>query len=602
MAGIQAKPRKDITPEDLDAIEVLKSWIIALEGMINYSRRHAALAREKAAKETGQKRKKELLKIADVCENVPANPARDFQEALQAHWFILVAQEIEKTSSNALVGRLDQYCYPYYVRSINEGIHTRQEAAELVGCMYVKWQSLESFTPWGFQRLVPGSYLANLNVGGVDRFGKDASNELGCLLLHVAMQVKTNQPHVSLRYHRHGGGIPAWFSERVLLEYLLDRGIPHEEARHNGVILGCVNIGVQNSYIWDRAGGVSFVNHAKLLEMALNDGIDPFTGVRLGPATGDPRDFKTFEELEEAYHQQVDSFVEYELSQHKGKTKEKYFENNAYAPFSSPLNCCIASAKDLHKGGMTYFDELCGGLWIDRSQQDACDSLLAIKKVVFEDKSATMDEVLKALKDDFEGHEELRKKLMSAPKYGNDDDEADSLMCKWWNYTKELTKYYRDFKGLRMAPHRQGAGWAQLNGRVVGALPHGRKAFTALADAAVSACQGADRNGPTAMLNSAAKLDVENLEAPLLNMRFTPGPLKTKEGMKKFEQLIATFFDKGAAHVQFTVLNRETLQDAKAHPENYKDLVVRVAGYSAFWVELPDVVQNEIISRSEHDI
>ena len=618
LEGIQAKPRKDITPKDLEAIEVLKSWIIALEGMITYSRRHAALAREKAAKEADPQRKKELLKIADVCENVPANPARDFHEALQAHWYVLAAQEIEKTSSNALIGRFDQYMYPCYEKSINEGIHTRQEAAELLGCMFVKWASLESFTAWGFQRLVPGSYLANVNVGGYDRYGKDASNELSCLVLHVAMQVKLNQPHVSLRWHRamapelvdkavectrdHGGGIPAWFSEKVVTEYLLDRGIPHDVARHHGVVLGCVNIGVQNSYIWDRAGGVGFVNHAKLLLMALNDGVDPFNGWRLGPATGDSRNFKTFEELEEAYRQQVDYFAEYELSQFKGMTREKYFEEHAYAPFSSPLNGCIPSALELHKGGMTYFDELRGGLWIDRSLSDATDSMLALKKVVFEDKSATMDEVLKALEANFEGYDELRAKLRSAPKYGNDDDEADALMCKYWNYTKEQTKYYRDFKGLRMAPHRQGAGWAQLNGRVTTALPHGRLAGTSLCDAAVSACQGADTKGPTAMLNSAAKLDPENCEAPLLNMRFTPGPLQSKEGMQKFADLLATYFDQGASHVQFTILSRETLLDAKAHPENCRNLVVRVAGYSAFWVELPTEVQDEILTRTQHEL
>ncbi len=616
---IKTKPRKDITPDDLEAIEVLRSWIIALEGMVTYSRRHAALAREKAATEKDLQRRRELLRIADVCENVPANPARDFQEALQTHWFVTLLQEIEKSYSNAVLGRLDQYCYPYYVKSINEGIYTRQECAELVGCLFMKWQSLESFTCWVFQRMVPGSYIANLNVGGIDRFGKDASNELSTLILHVAMQVKTNQPHISLLYHRalapefvdkaiectreHGGGIPAWFNQRVVLDFLLDRGIPLEEARHNGCIVGCVDIGTQNSYIWDRYGGVGFVNHAKLLELALNNGVDPFTGFQLGPDTGDPRDFKTFENLEEAYRYQVDYFAEYELSKYAGMTKEQYWEDHAYAPFSSPLNDgCVERAKELHKGGMLYFDALCGGYWIDRSQSDACDSLLAMKKVVFDDKLATMDEVLQALKDDFVGHEELRKKLMEGPAYGNDDDEADEFMCKWWNYTKEQTKYYRDFKGLRMCPHRNGNGWGSLSGMVTGALPDGRKAGMPLVDAAVSPRQGADRKGPTAMLNSAAKLDPENCNAPLLNMRFTPGPLKTKQGMKKFEQLLATYFDKGAAHVQFTILNRETLKDAKEHPENYRDLVVRVAGYSAFWVELTPEVQNEIISRSEHDL
>jgi pyruvate-formate lyase len=619
IAAIYAKPGKERTPADMDAIEVLKSFIIALEGMITYSRRHAALAREMAATEANPQRKKELLTIADVCERVPANPARGFQDALQVQWLVLVGQELEKNSSNALIGRFDQYCYPYYAKDIEEGRLTRQEAAELMGCMFIKWQSLESFTHWGFQRLVPGSYLANVNVGGTDKHGKDASNELSCLLLHVAKEVKTNQPHVSLQYHPamapelmqkalectrdHGAGIPAWFSHKVMMEYLLDRGIPIEEARHNGVFLGCVNIGVQDGYLWDRPGGPSFLNHAKLLELALNNGVDPFTHFKLGPATGDATKFTTIEELEEAYRQQIVAFIDYSLQKFDGLTKEKYFEGTAYSPFTSPLNDdCIGRAKDLHKGGMHYYDELCGGVWIDRSQSDATDSLLALKKVVFDDKEATMAEVLEALKANFVGYDKLKAKLKAAPKFGNDDDEVDTYHAKWWDYTVELSKSRLNFMGNRMAPHRQGAGWAALNGRVTNALPNGRLAGTPLSDAAASPCQGADVKGPTAVLNSVAKLDPDFCEAPLLNMRFTPGPLQNKEGLRKFGELIKAYFDQGSAHVQFTILDRALLLDAQAHPENYRNLVVRVAGYSAFWVELTPGVQEDIIARTQHTI
>ena len=613
---IKSKRREEFTLEDNEALVVMNSWIIALEAWIIYARRHAALAREMAVKEENPQREKELLKIADVCEHVPENPARDFQEALQMHWFVLVAQEIEKCQSNAAINRFDQYTYPAYMRSINEGIHTRQECAELMGCMFMKWQALESFTPYGFQRLLPGSYLANVTIGGVDTHGKDACNEVTCLLLHVARQVKTNQPHISLRYHRamasealdmaiqctrdHGAGIPAWFSDKVLIEYLLDRGIPHEEAR-DGTVIGCVDFGVSKGYMWRREGGPSFVNHAKIFELTINDGIDPFTNTRQGPRTGDPRNFETYEELEEAYLKQVDYFYEYELNKFKEITYDEYIKEQAFAPFTSPLNAdCIPKGKDMHKGGLRYFRELCGGHWIDRALSDTADCLLALKKVVFEDKSASMDDIMKALKADFEGYEPLRKKLLDAPKYGNDDDDADGVMVKIWDYTREWCDRYLDHKGMRFCPHRQGAGWAQINGKVVGALPNGRKTATSLADASVSPCQGADINGPTATMNSAAKLDPQNLNAPLLNMRFTQGPLSSKEGMKKFGDLISTYFDKGAAHVQFQILNRETLQDAKYHPDNYRDLVVRVAGYSAFWIELTPEVQDEILTRTEH--
>lgn len=610
--------RRHLTPENLEKVETLRSFIIALEGMITYARRHAALAREKAAAETDPQRKQELLKIADVCEWVPANPARDFQESLQVQWFILVGQEIEKCSSNAMMGRIDQYCYPYYEKSIESGQITHQEAAELLGCLMVKWQTLESFTPWGFQRLVPGSYIANVNVGGVDKHGKDASNELSCLVLHVMKDIKTNQPHVSLRYHPamapelmmkalectrdHGGGIPAWFNDKVTIEYLLDRGIPMEEAR-DGVILGCVNIGVQKGYTWDRPGGPSFVNHAKLLELALNNGVDPYTGFKLGPATGDSTKFTSFEQLEEAYRQQIVSYIDSSLARYRGLTKEIWFDNAPYTPFTSPLNDnCIEKGKDLHKGGMRYYDNLCGGVWIDRAQADTTDSLLAIKELVFDSKQVAMAEMLEALKANFEGHEKLRAKCLAAPKWGNDNEEVDSYHNKWWDYTVELSKSRLNFMGNRMAPHRQGAGWAALNGRVVNALPSGRLAGTPLSDGAASPSQGADIKGPTATLNSVAKMDPDFVEAPLLNMRFTPGPLKTKDGLRKFGEMIRSFFEKGAAHVQFTILDRETLIEAKKNPENYRNLVVRVAGYSAFWVDLTPDLQDEIISRTQHTV
>lgn len=619
MASIRSKyNRPELSTEDQESIENLRAFVIALEGMITYSRRHAALAREKAATESDPQRKKELLNIADVCEWVPANPARGFQDALQVSWMVLVGQEIEKSSSNAMMGRFDQYCHPYYTKDIEAGRITRQEAAELVGCIFVKWQTLESFTPWGFQRLVPGSYIANVNCGGVDQHGKDASNELSCLMLHVVKDVKTNQPHISLRYHpamapelmmkalectrEHGGGIPAWFNDKVTIEYLLDRGLPIEDAR-DGVILGCVNIGASRGYTWDRPGGPSFLNHAKLFELALNNGVDPYTGFKLGPATGDATAFTSFEELEEAYRRQIVAYIDSSLEKFRGLTREKWFDNTAYTPFTSPLNDdCIGRAKDLHKGGMRYYDELCGGVWIDRAQSDTTDSLLALKKVVFDDKEAGMAEVLQALKDNFVGHDKLKAKLLAAPKWGNDDDEVDAYHNKWWDYTVALSKSRRNFMGNRMAPHRQGAGWAALNGRVVNALPNGRLAGTPLSDGAASPSQGADIKGPTATLNSVAKMDPDFVEAPLLNMRFSPGPLRTKDGLRKFGEMIKAFFDKGAAHVQFTIFDRETLLDAKKHPENYRNLVVRVAGYSAFWVDLTPDLQDEIISRTQHSL
>lgn len=612
---IRSKPREEYTNDDEDRIKNLEAMIIAMEAMITFAHRHADLAREMAAKETNETRKKELLKIAEVCDWVPANPARTFWEALQTHWFILIGQDMEKTTANSYCGRFDQYCYPCYERDINEGRLTRQEAAELLGCMFMKWQSLEAFSEGDFQALVPGSYLANVTVGGIGRDGKDASNELSCLVLHVAKQAKTNQPHISLRWHRamspdlldkaiectrdHGAGIPAWFNDRHAIEYLCDRGIPQEEAR-DWSVLGCINFNICHleSNNWGM-GSLGFVNHPKLLEFALYRGIDSKTGVKLGPDTGDPRNFKTFDEMLEAYRKQIDHY--YESNIRRGFKAAKLLDPLcAYVPFtSSLLNEPIKKGKDYNHGGARFWKEHQGAVWVDRGLPDAADSLAALKKVVFDDKQATMGEVIDALKADFEGYEELRAKLLAAPKYGNDDDYADNIMSYFWRYTVDLGMSYRDTYGRRPVCFRQGAGWAQWAGPGVGALPNGRKAWTTLADASASAVQGADKKGPTALFNSITKLDNMYIEGPLVNVKFSPGVLKSKEGRQKFAQLISTYFDKGGGQLQFNVLNKETLLDAQAHPENYRDLVVRIAGFSSFWVELPEVIQNDIINRTD---
>lgn len=615
---IRSKHRKEITKDDEDKICNLEAMIIAMESLIAFAHRYANLARDMAAKETNATRKKELLKIAEVCDWVPANPARTFHEALQTHWFILIGQDMEKTTANAFCGRFDQYCYPAYEKDINEGRITRQEAAELLGCMFMKWQSLEAMSAGDFQALVPGSYLANVTIGGVGRDGKDAANELSCLVLHVAKQIKTNQPHISLKWHRalapelmdkaiectrdHGGGIPAWFNDRHGIEYMIDRGIPQEDAR-DWSVLGCINFNICQ-YEWNdwRGGHLGFVNHAKLFELALYQGIDSKTGVKLGPDTGDPRKFKTFDEMFEAYRQQIDYHYETEIRRNQEWSRKADQCMVAYAPFiSSLLTEPIRKGKDFLHGGARFWEEHCGAVWVDRALPDAVDSLLALKKVVFEDKSATMDEVLKALKSDFEGYEDLRKKLQDAPKYGNDDDYADDIMSYFWRYTVDLGMSYRDIYDRRPIAFRQGAGWAQWAGPGTGALPNGRKAWTTLADASASAVQGADKKGPTALFNSITKLDNMYIEGPLVNVKFSPGVLRSKEGQQKFAHLIGTYFDRGGGQIQFNVLNKETLLDAKAHPENYRDLVVRIAGFSAFWVELPEVVQDEIIFRTDQE-
>jgi formate C-acetyltransferase len=318
----------------------------------------------------------------------------------------------------------------------------------------------------------------------------------------------------------------------------------------------------------------------------------------LGTRTGDPRDFKTFDDLVAAYKKQVDDFYDYSVDLHLHLEKV-YYEDSTYFPFCSAfLQDCIATGKDATRGGGRY-QELEAFVFVDRGMQDVSDSLIAMKKLIFEEKKVTMDELLEAVKADFEGYEQLRHMLLTQPKYGNDQDEPDDLAVDLWEYTRDRCQEYRDGQGRRFTMFRQGAAWSTWAGRMTGALPNGRKAGTSLADASASPQQGCDVCGPTATMNSVSKLDAIGLEGPLLNMKFTPGMLKSRTGKQKFADLMATYFDRGGNHVQFNILDKQTLLDAQAHPENYRNLVVRVAGYSAFWVELTPAVQDEIISRTE---
>jgi formate C-acetyltransferase len=616
---IRSASQAEPSEEDQEKLAFLESVIISLEGMIHLAKRYADLARELAAKASDPERKLELEKVAEVCEWVPANPPRSFQEALQLYWFVCIGQDIEKANPNAYIGRFDQYMWPYYAKDIDEGVITRQQAAELLGCMFMKWTGLEPFLFMGLlgkryhQDIAQANYFANLTLGGVDRRGRDASNELSCLILQVAKQVRTHQPHISIRWHRtmapefldkgiecnrdHGAGIPAWFSDRVGTEYLMDRGVATADARE-WAMAGCINTSYPKSFAWSRGAVVSFLNHAKMLEFALSDGVDPVGGEPLGTQTGDPRNFETFDDVVAAYKKQVDDFYDYSVDLHLHLEKV-YYEDSTYFPFCSAfLQDCIASGKDATRGGGRY-QELEAFCFVDRGMQDVSDSLIAMKKLIFEEKKVTMDELLEAVKADFEGYEELRHMLLAQPKYGNDQDEPDDLAVELWEYARDRSQQYRDGQGRRFTMFRQGAAWSTWAGRMTGALPNGRKAGTSLADASASPQQGCDVCGPTATMNSVSKLDAMGIEGPLLNMKFAPGMLKSQKGKQKFADLMATYFDQGGNHVQFNILDRQTLLDAQANPEDYRNLVVRVAGYSAFWVELTPAVQEEIISRTE---
>jgi formate C-acetyltransferase len=441
--------------------------------MIHFAHRHADLARELAEREADPERKRELEQIAEVCSWAPEDPPRSFHEALQTYWFVCVGQDIEKANPNAFIGRFDQYMWPHYARDINQGRITRQEAAELLGCMFMKWTALEPFLFMGLlgkryhQDIAQANYFANVTVGGMGRDGRDASNELSCLMLQVAKQVKTHQPHISVRWHRpmapefldkaiecnrdHGAGIPAWFNDRVGTEYLMDRGVSMDDAR-DWAMAGCINTSYPKSFAWVRGAVVSFINHAKLIELTMNNGVDPYTGEKLGPETGDPREFRSFDELIAAYKAQVDDFYEYSVDVYK-HLEEVYYQDSTYFPFCSAfLQDCIQKGQDATRGGGRYQD-LEAFVFVDRGLQDASDSLIAMKKLIFEDRKITMDQLLDALKADFEGYEDLRQMLLAAPKYGNDEEEPDELAVGLWPGRARRPGRYRT-AGRRGPPWR----------------------------------------------------------------------------------------------------------------------------------------------------
>ena len=606
---------RNFTDEEKEKLSVLESIVIALEGMIRYAKRYAALAEEKAAKEQDPQRKAELLKAAEACRYVPENPARTFFEAIHTFWFTALGVYMDKAQPNVFAGRFDQYMYPYYEADINEGRMTRQEAVELFGCLIMKLCALEPYMTPEHRAVSQGTNYENITIGGCDKYGKDASNELACIVLHVAAETKTHQPYISLRYDRkiapelldkalecnrkHGAGIPAFFSDRVNIEYMLSRGHTLEHAREHA-IAGCVNCVYPKSFAWMRMP-ITTNNEAKMLEVFLHRGVDTRTGLKVGNDYGDMKEFETFEELKEAYKKEVAYFINVQTDMTEAWDRETNYTHDAWFwPFiSANMEGCIESGKDIGRlGGVTAIDDANYGL--DRFVQDAGDSLMAIKKLVYEQKKYTMDDFLTAMDANWEGYDQLRADAMAQPKYGNDIDEIDDLVAELWGHITDVYMAREDIFGRKYIIYRQGSSVAASAGKWTGALPNGRKAGEWLSDASLSPVQQADQKGPTAVINSVTKLDFRHMDGTLLNMKLCPSLVDKPGGMMKFRQLVETYFDKGGQEVQFNILDKEKLLDAQKRPENYRDLVVRVAGYSAFWVDLETQVQDEIIRRTEH--
>jgi pyruvate formate-lyase/glycerol dehydratase family glycyl radical enzyme len=596
--------------EDLAKLEFLKAGIICCQAVITFARRYARLAREMAGKEKNPGRKAELLKVAETCEWVPARPARSFREALQSFWFTHVAANLEGADYAETPGRMDQYLYPLYESDISTGNLTRQEAAELLGCLWVKFNEMECVRGEFIQKYSQSSQNQHITIGGVDEDGGDATNELSAIILEVARQMKLPQSAIYIKWHKglneeflvkaaetnrdHGAGIPAFLNDDLSINKYLSLGVPLKDAR-NWIAIGCVGP-VLSHCTGSPYSGTLLFNKSKMFELALNNGVDPRTGKMVGIETGDPRNFKSYQECYDAFINQFKFFME--KANKFMRVVGSGLKTFVSFPYCSMLtDDCIKHGRGIYQGGPRFQADIS---ILDSGLQNVGDSLAAIKKLVYDEKKVSMDELLNALAVNFEGKEELRQLLLTAPAYGNDDDYADNIFnAVSWDTGKIATDYHY-YSGSPTVVFRGGATQHYWAGGTVGALPDGRKAREPLADGILSPSQGRDVKGPTAVMRSATKMNhLEHAVASLHNVKLSPSTLRTREGINKFLFLIKTYFDLGGWHLQFNMIGQEAMIEAQKYPEQHKDLVVRVAGYSAFFVDLSPEVQNDIITRTE---
>jgi len=590
--------------------EQLKAMRIAAGALIRFAKRHAVEARRLATVEANPQRKAELLHIAEVCTHVPAHAPRDFWEALQMYWFVHLGVTTELNTWDAFCpGRLDQHLQPFYERGIAEGTLTREGAEELLQCFWVKFNNQPAPPKVGVTAAESGTYtdFAQINIGGVRPDGSDGVNEVSYLLLDVVEEMRLLQPSTSLqvskknpdrfikraaRILRTGFGQPSLFNADLIAQELVRMGKSVTDARCGGSS-GCVEVGAFGKENYNLTG---YFNLPKVLELTLNNGMDPRTGAQLGLATGDPRSFQTMEALLDAFARQVRYFVDIKV---RGNAViERLYARYMPCPFLSLLiDDCITTGKDYHDGGARYNTTYIQGVGLGTM----ADALTALQYHVFDKRTLSMGELLAALAQNFEGEERLRQRLLQrTPKYGNDDDYADGLM------TCVFEIYYDAIEGR---PNTKG-GRYQINllpttchiyfGSVTGATPDGRLATTPLSEG-ISPVQGMDRHGPTAAVRSAAKMDHVRTGGTLLNQKFTPQVLAGEEGLDRLVQLVRGYFNLDGHHIQFNVVDAATLRAAQRNPEQYRNLIVRVAGYSDYFCDLSEALQEEIIARTAHE-
>lgn len=585
-----------------------EAMIICCDALITYGKRYSAYAKEMADKEQDPVRREELLGIAERCDRVPEKAPRNFAEALQMYWFVHLGVISElNTWDSFCPGRLDQHLNPFYEKGIEEGTLTKEDAVELLQCFWVKFNNQPAPPKVGITLEESGTYtdFCNINVGGLTKDGRDGVNEVSFMILDVIEEMRLLQPSSNVQISRlnpdkfikraakivrTGFGQPSMFNVETVIEEMLRVGKSIEDARCGGTT-GCVETGAFGKERYSLTG---YFNLPKILEITLHNGLDPMSGKQLGLKTGDVTEFKTYEELFEAYKKQINYFADIKI---KGnQIIEMLYARIMPSPFMSlVIEDCITNGIDYNAGGARYNTRYIQGVGIG----SITDELSSIKYNVFDNKKFTMAELLAALKDNFEGHEDIYNLVSNkTPKYGNDDDYADDIM-------KEVFNAYYDSVNGRLAP--TGATYRidmlpttchVYFGKVMGASSEGRLARKPVSEG-ISPSKNADTNGPTAVVKSAAKMDHVRTGGTLLNQKFTPSLLAGDEGLEHVKDLVRAYFKMGGHHIQFNVVDKQTLIDAQNKPEEYKDLIVRVAGYSDYFCNLNKVLQDEIIERTE---
>jgi formate C-acetyltransferase len=597
---------KSVPPDYIEQKEFLEAVIVSLQAVIAFAQRYADLARELADKADTPDDKKRLIEIAEVCSWVPENPPRTLLEALQSFFFIHIVRYIEYSTLGIGV-RFDKVFGPYYDSDIREGRITREEALELFQLLWIKFNELGLVYSPTLTAIYGGvASLQAVTLGGVDDEGKDVTNEVTRLVLETGLSMRTLEPSIALRYHdgtpdellkkaadvvKTGIGYPSFFNDKAILPTLDGWKVPKRDALDYAVT-GCVYLELPGKNIARRAyGGIVL---PKCLWWALHRGVNPETGEQWGAPTPDPRTFRSVDDLKHAYLEQVRFFFD-KLNKIENTCRNLYEKYLPRPFYSALLDGCVERGQDTRKWSYpSSVHDIC----IIIGATNVADALTAVKKVIFEDKKITMDALITALDKNWEGHEDIRQLMVTAPKYGNDDDYADEMAVQVHHETAAVMAEFTDRFGN---PCRgDGSGVSATYGVAINtpATPDGRRDGDPFADATLSPIQGMDKNGPTAVLKSAAKIDTTKTYNHLLNQKFLPRDL---EGEMKdiFVGYLRTWGDLGISHIQFNVVDEKTLREAQKNPGEYQNLIVRVAGYSAYFVDLSRGLQDSIIARTE---